>query len=389
MTINGAKSRILDAAEQLISEKGITGTTIAKIARRAEVVDSHIYLYFKGKDDLLFAVAHERMKEAYEQIDAQLQGIRDAASRLSRLVWHSLNYNDHHPGYVRILFDCFTKKQFYETPAYRQGKKIAQVVLDILEQGVEQGVFRPDINMRLVQLTILGTFDIEAIGQIMTGETEATSQDLDDIMDLIYPMITVKTPSEKANKRDQILKCAQQVFARNGYAKTKISKIAETADVGEATIYDYFKNKQDLLLSIPGNRLNATQNLLQDLFYIKTSSQKLRRFLEYHFWLFASDPDFRTVFISDIQFNKNFFVAKYSKTYQQYFRQLDKILEQGKKEGSFRKELNPRVFRNMFLGAFSRITLRWVIFGDTHAFDRFSEANQCIELFTTAVQNTE
>ncbi len=35
----------------------------------------------------------------------------------------------------------------------------------------------------------------------------------------------------------------------------------------------------------------------------------------------------------------------------------------------------------MFLGAFTRIVLRWIIFGDKHTFDKLSEASQCVDLF--------
>jgi TetR/AcrR family fatty acid metabolism transcriptional regulator len=387
--MNGAKLKILDAAEQLISEKGIKGTTISKIARKADVVDSHIYLYFKNKDDLLFAVADERLKEAHELMSDQLHGILDAKSRLSRIIWHSLRYNDLHPGFVRILFDCYTNKAFYQTPAYNVGRKIAGIIMEILIQGVSDGIFREDINMRIVQLIILGAIDFEAISCMMIGETAEGSKDLEDIMALLFPMIYKQIMPETEEKKSRILKGARKVFAEKGYTKTRISEIAEAADVGEATIYDYFKNKEDLLLSIPESSLRTNEDFLIELFEIKTPYRKLRRFLRYYLWLFLKDQDFLKVFISDIQLNKKFYSTKAYDNYKCYYQKLEAILEEGKTDGSFRPDINTRVFRNMFLGAFFRLALRWVVFGDKYSFEKLTEIETCINLFSSVVLPTK
>ena len=74
--MNDNKYGILKAAEELIAEAGIAGATIAKVAKKAGVADSLVYQYFKGKEDLLFSVATERMNESLWQLDEQLEGIR-------------------------------------------------------------------------------------------------------------------------------------------------------------------------------------------------------------------------------------------------------------------------------------------------------------------------
>jgi TetR/AcrR family fatty acid metabolism transcriptional regulator len=51
---------------------------------------------------------------------------------------------------------------------------------------------------------------------------------------------------EERSKRERILGAAQVVFARNGYFQAKMEEIAELAEVGKGTIYEYFSSKQDL-----------------------------------------------------------------------------------------------------------------------------------------------
>ncbi|MFQ6058255.1 MAG: TetR/AcrR family transcriptional regulator [Anaerolineae bacterium] len=52
-------------------------------------------------------------------------------------------------------------------------------------------------------------------------------------------------------RRAQILEAATRVFARKGYRGATIREIAAEAGVAEGTIYNYFKNKDDILISLP------------------------------------------------------------------------------------------------------------------------------------------
>jgi AcrR family transcriptional regulator len=52
-------------------------------------------------------------------------------------------------------------------------------------------------------------------------------------------------------RRSQILRAAIRVFAQKGYAAATIRNIAGAAEVAEGTIYNYFRNKEDLLIHIP------------------------------------------------------------------------------------------------------------------------------------------
>lgn len=51
-------------------------------------------------------------------------------------------------------------------------------------------------------------------------------------------------------KRQEILAAATQVFARKGFASTTTKDIANEADLGESTLYNYFESKRDILLAI-------------------------------------------------------------------------------------------------------------------------------------------
>lgn len=52
------------------------------------------------------------------------------------------------------------------------------------------------------------------------------------------------------NRRSTILAAAAQVFARKGYATTRIIEVARAAQVGKGTIYEYFSSKEALFFAV-------------------------------------------------------------------------------------------------------------------------------------------
>ena len=59
-------------------------------------------------------------------------------------------------------------------------------------------------------------------------------------------------------RKKQILQAATRVFAAKGFERATISDIADEAGVAEGSIYNYFKNKNDLLVSLPRQMIEPT-----------------------------------------------------------------------------------------------------------------------------------
>lgn len=380
------RSKILTAAEALISEKGIHATTIADIAGEAGIADSLLYQHFKGKEELLFAAAHERFSEAVDLLSDHLEGIGDAWARLTKMVWYSLKYNDRHPGYVRILlFECRSNQNFYRTPAYQLMRKHTGILRGIVEQGVAAGVFRNGVQSALMRDIIYGVIDFEAISCLARKEITETCDDLEDILGLLRAMLFPRAGEEEPTKEDRILQAAETLFARHGYTGTKVADIARLANVAEGTVYEYFKNKEGLLLAIPARRFNTHVKLLPETFEIRTPLRRLRRLIRYHFSLFLPNRDFLRVFLMDIQLNIRFYRSEAFEAYKQYFTLFEKVIAEGQANGCFRRDVSPRVFRNMFLGAFSHMALRWVMLNNGEEVDKMKEIDTIVDLFSEAV----
>jgi TetR/AcrR family fatty acid metabolism transcriptional regulator len=391
MKPNDRIDQILDAAEEILSEKGLNKSSISEIARKAGVTDSLIYNYFKGKEDLLFSIPERKMVAVLDEyVTEQLQGIIDPVSKLSKLIWAHLHFNDTYREYSRLLLlECRSNRNFYQHNAYTLIRKYAGILLSILEEGAKKQVFRADINMRLVRDIIFGVLDWETLSCLASQEIESTLQNFEDILGLILPMITIQTGStyREFDKTTQILRAAEKIFADKGYYQATISEIAKTSNVAEGTIYEYFKNKEHLLLSIPEQRFKEHIASLEEIFEIKTTLRKLRRMIRYHFYLYMKERNFAKVFLLHIQFNKKFYESPTYEAFQQYTQIIADILEEGKKDGSIRSNVNNRVFRNLFLGTFSLMALRWLILGGHAKTDLMREVDEVVLLLSRAVTN--
>lgn len=379
------RTAILTAAEEIISKRGLAKTTISEIASKAAVADSFIYQFFKGKQDLAFTIPLRRGNEFLSALNEHLLGIGDPESRLSKAVWFYLRYIDSHPGYGRILFfECLSSTDFYQSPGYEVVRKFADILLEILSDGVREGRFDPSMDTRLVRDVVMGTLGCSVIMSVAVGETEDGVGDHESIMTLLRAMILPGEEPE-SSKADTILAAAERVISEKGFSNAKVSEIAGLAQVAEGTVYEYFRNKEGLLLAISERHFETYLGDISQIFEIRTPINKLRRFIRYFFWLFSREREFLKVFLLQLQLSQRWYRTKEFGTFLNYFQTIENIIEEGKAEGTFREDINPRVFRNMFIGTFNNLALRWFILHADSKVDKMQKIDQFTDLLCTAV----
>ena len=95
-------------------------------------------------------------------------------------------------------------------------------------------------------------------------------------------MVTTRRESNKIKCRQRILKASRRLFNSKGYEGTMIEDIAEKADISKATFYNYFPNKESLLLGTAESELDLMHELLaNELKDEPDSEKKLRALIEF------------------------------------------------------------------------------------------------------------
>lgn len=166
----GRYQQILDAAWQLIAERGYHSVRIADVAKACGTSAATIHYYFPGRDDLLTATLRYSVRQAFDRQVAELHSISDAHERLLRLVELQLPS----PGLLRkewlIWMQVWNESalnpdlQVLHSDSYNRWH---DTIARTIRQGQEQGVFAAtDVEELTVSLTAL----IDGLGiQVLTG----------------------------------------------------------------------------------------------------------------------------------------------------------------------------------------------------------------------------
>lgn len=180
---------------------------------------------------------------------------------------------------------------------------------------------------------------------------------------------------------------AMRVFARKGFYNATISDVAKIAEVAEGTIYLYFKNKDDLLISIFEHSMDLfIQEVNRELEGVVDPKEKLRKFLSLHLKLVQKNPDLAQVLQIELRQSSKFMKEYEGGKFSDYLNVVRSIVEEGQEQGVFRKDIDPRILRRAIFGAVDELALEWILMAKKkYSLESCSE--QISELFIRGISN--
>ena len=168
--------------------------------------------------------------------------------------------------------------------------------------------------------------------------------------------------NNKNDKRERILKAATQVFAQHGFYKSKISEIARRADVADGTIYLYFKNKDDLLISLFEDEMSKIiQNMKDEVNRVEGVENKIRKFIEVHLELIASNKELAEVLQIELRQSHKFMKEYMGTKLNDYLNIISGIISQGQRNGEVRNDIIPGIAKRILFGALDELSGFWVL----------------------------
>lgn len=160
----------------------------------------------------------------------------------------------------------------------------------------------------------------------------------------------------------QIIDAAVIVIAENGYHQAQVSKIAKQAGVADGTIYLYFKNKEDILISLFEEKMgNFIEEIDQLIAGKGTATEKLLMMIEAHFSMLSENHYLAIVTQLELRQSNKDLRLKINDVLKGYLRVIDKILLEGKENGEFSSALDIRLARQMVFGTIDETVTSWVM----------------------------
>jgi AcrR family transcriptional regulator len=158
----------------------------------------------------------------------------------------------------------------------------------------------------------------------------------------------VRWERKPETRPDEILDAALQVFAINGYRGTRLEQVAEAAGVTKGTIYHYFSSKEQLLLEAARRKRTRvfaeTEAAIAD--QNEPASVRLRRghHMAWHRWCNPQSRQLLRLMISEVSVEAPAVFQEWLREgFLRGVRMLADLIEQGKKSGEFRSDVDSEV----------------------------------------------
>ena len=164
------------------------------------------------------------------------------------------------------------------------------------------------------------------------------------------------------DKKEIIINAAIRVFAHKGFYNAKVADVAKEAGVADGTIYLYFKNKDDLLISLFETKMEKilvrfNQVLEQSI----TPPQKLEQFIQLHFQMIEEDQDLAEVFQVELRQSSKFLKDYHNQKFIDFLGILEQIIHEGRDGGYFRPDVKVNTMKIAIFGALDELAREWIL----------------------------
>ena len=186
----------------------------------------------------------------------------------------------------------------------------------------------------------------------------------------------------RSDKRSLITEAAIDVFAEKGFHQARVSDVAKRAGVADGTIYLYFKNKEDLLLSIFEEKMDELlAGLGEALEGVEDPLERVRTFGRFHFQQVRDNRAAAEVLQIELRLSNKFLKDYRPEKLWAYLGVFGQIVREGQASGVFRSELDPFTTMWAFFGGLDEIAMQWVLSRKADRFSLENAADQVADLF--------
>ncbi|RJP65931.1 MAG: TetR/AcrR family transcriptional regulator [Candidatus Abyssobacteria bacterium SURF_17] len=177
LTTEIRKEQIAQVAFGLIATHGIKKLSMGRVARTIGLVPSALYRHFASKDEILDAVLDLIGDRLLENVKAVCEQSTDALERLNLLLKLHIIFIRENQGAIRVVFseDAHADNPARRRRLYDMIQRYLAKIAEIVAQGQEQGVIRPDVEPATVSMMFLGMIQPAAIlWQMSDGAFDVT-----------------------------------------------------------------------------------------------------------------------------------------------------------------------------------------------------------------------
>lgn len=179
------RDALLRAAIETFAARGFFNAQVADVARTAGVAAGTVYLYFRGKDDLLISIFEKTMKEAIAAGRESIARHPDPHAQLRTIARLHLDRMSRDRD-LAVVFQVELRQstKFMERFSATHLREYLGIIRDVIARGQSMGIFRKTLNPTLAAKLLFGMLDEMATNWILSRRKYSLIADADAIVDL-------------------------------------------------------------------------------------------------------------------------------------------------------------------------------------------------------------
>ena len=187
------REAILRAAIRVFAGNGYFNSKVADIAREAGVADGTVYLYFKSKEEILHSIFDRNMEEAIAAGREQLEHLSDAREKLRHIALvHLERLGADRDLAVVFQVELRGSTKFMEEFSAAGFAEYLNLIRSTFEEGQRAGVFRAELNAKVVAKILFGALDEMATNWILSKRRYKLAPMADQVLDIFLNGVAQK-----------------------------------------------------------------------------------------------------------------------------------------------------------------------------------------------------
>jgi TetR/AcrR family fatty acid metabolism transcriptional regulator len=168
--------------------------------------------------------------------------------------------------------------------------------------------------------------------------------------------------TRKDDKRQRILDAATKVFAKKGYFAARVSDVAKKAGIAGGTIYLYFRNKEDILVSLFDDVMKEhIERGREELHGLAGAGAKLHAIAARHLRLLGQNEDLAVVFQVELRQSTKFMERFTASWFHDYLQLLNDVIAEGQRDGTLRADVPRKLVVKALFGALDEMVTSWIL----------------------------
>jgi AcrR family transcriptional regulator len=188
------KNAIFEATVRVLTEHGMEGMTMERVAETAGVAKGTLYNYFADKTDLLFYACDRVVDPIFEKAEATIKTDATPEEKLEKMVWELFAHLNSNLNLMRVFSEVHTHylrdaEQHWGKMMERRRNHLTygiRLIAEVIEEGVRKKRFRELDPMKTAAM-LVGAVHLLILTKIEIDKSALEREDVNEFMDTFLP----------------------------------------------------------------------------------------------------------------------------------------------------------------------------------------------------------